>query len=147
MRYYNEDLRSIFVIDESWPEQLKVSTAEMLLAKGFLPVDDSGLSSIVQSMFVNHVEGFEKSQDGTAFRAVMTPVPATISFDRDKFFAKLAETDGLQTVFTGMVETDPGVKEFWFAPTYTRGSDLAVKLCIGLDLSQTQFENIVRECV
>lgn len=147
MRYYNDDLRSVFVVDETWPEKLKTSTVEMLLSKGFLPIDDSGASTAVPSMFVNYVEGFEKSQDGTLFRLVQTPVPTTILFDRDKFFAKIAEIEGAQASFMTLVDSDSDVKEFWFVPSYTRGSTLASKICIGLDISQTQLENIVKECV
>lgn len=143
MGFWNPSKQQVAVIPAAWDETVRAKQRELLIAQGYLPVDNYRVPRS-QMPFAFVSEHFEVV-DGAVEQAIVE-TPRKVRLSQDKLLrhpAIRARLDHLMELLSG----DADLANWWANDMcYLRGSPVAKKAMSVFDLSQEQMEKIVLEC-
>lgn len=143
MGFWNPSKQQVAVIPAAWDETVRAKQRELLIAQGYLPVDNYRVPRS-QMPFAFVSEHFEVV-DGTVVQTICE-TPRKVRLSQDKLLRNQAIRARLDHLM-GLLSGDSDLANWWANDMcYLRGSPVAKKAMSVFDLTQEQMEKIVLEC-
>lgn len=144
MGFWNPSKQQVAVIPAVWDETVRAKQRELLIAQGYLQVDNYRVPRS-QMPFAFVSEHFEVV-DG-AVEQTIVETPRKVRLSQDKLLRHPAIRARLDHLM-GLLSGDSDLANWWANDMcYLRGSPVAKKAMAAFDLSQDEMEKIVRECL